>query len=148
MIDLRYRLVHPAAVAPRKAHDGDAGFDIYIIEKLEDLTDRTALYDTGVQIQVPPGYYVELVPRSSISRTGYTLANGVGIIDQGYTGNIKAAVTRASPDDTIELPFKGFQLIVRQTVPVRAVQVEAEFDSLERGSGGFGSTDVAVVVVP
>lgn len=43
------------------------------------------------------GYYLQVFPRSSLSKSGYALANSVGIIDENYTGNIFIALTKTEP---------------------------------------------------
>ena len=76
------------AIPPTKAHYSDAGYDLTIIRKVKDIGEKTAMYDTGINLQIPLGYYVEIAPRSSISKSGYMLSNGIGVIDVGYTGNL------------------------------------------------------------
>ena len=46
------------------------------------------MYDTGIQVKPQYGYYFEIVPRSSLSKSGYILANSIGIIDPSYSGNL------------------------------------------------------------
>lgn len=59
---------------------------------------NTILYDTGIKINVKYGYYAEVVPRSSLSKSGYMLANSIGIIDNSYRNNIFVALTKINPD--------------------------------------------------
>jgi dUTP pyrophosphatase len=115
-----------------------------IIREHKRLTPDTALYDTGIQLEIPNGYYVEIVPRSSISRSGYILANSVGIIDQGYRGNLYIALTKInenSPDllTELRLPWKCCQMIVRKQVYSRLVAGK-EIEKSSRDTGAFGST--------
>ena len=63
------------AVIPAKAFEEDAGYDLTIIKKLKDFNSKTSLYDTGIKIEIDEAYYTEIVPRSSISKSGYILAN-------------------------------------------------------------------------
>jgi len=127
------------AKIPSKTNISDSGYDITIISKLKTVGD-VEFFDTGIKIQPTPGWWLALVPRSSISKTGYILANNLGVIDQSYTGNIIVAlrkVDKLAPD--LELPLK-----IAQIVPMPASHFEIEeVDSLEvtnRGTGGFGST--------
>jgi deoxyuridine 5'-triphosphate nucleotidohydrolase len=139
--------VDDEAVMPTKARYSDAGYDLTILREYKMLTHNTSLYDTGIQLEIPNGYYVEIVPRSSISRSGYMLANSVGIIDQGYRGNLFVALTKISDDKAyavpeLSLPWKCCQMIVKKQVYSRLVAGEAgkEIEQSSRGSGGFGST--------
>ena len=135
----------PGAVLPQKARGSDVGFDLTIIEKIKDMRPSgcTVLYDTGIQARVPFGHYLEIVPRSSLSKTGWMLANSTGIIDPSYTGNMLVAVARVDPDaDTLPLPFCGFQLIVRRQEHMEIQEIQPADDDTKtgRGDGGFGST--------
>jgi deoxyuridine 5'-triphosphate nucleotidohydrolase len=155
--------VDERAVVPSKSRYSDTGYDLTIISEYKRLTSNTVIYDTGIQLEIPNGYYVEIVPRSSISRSGYMLANNVGIIDQGYRGNLYIALTKINdetPDltDLTEwrLPWKCCQMIVKKhiysrlvitdVVAERAKRAEcAENDEFlieksSRGTGAFGST--------
>lgn len=131
----------PRAVTPTKSKESDAGYDLTVIEHVKQLTGNTSLYDTGIKISVPFGMYAEVVPRSSLSKSGYMLANSVGIIDVSYTGNIYIALTKIdtnAPD--ITFPFRCCQLIFRRQVHVDIVEVDQPFSQTSRGGGGFGST--------
>lgn len=133
----------PDAVVPFKTRPSDVGYDLVAIKKHKQLTNTTVLLDTGIKIQVELGYYAEIVPRSSISKTGYMLANNTGIIDPGYTGNLYIAlikVDQSAPD--IELPFRGCQLIIRKQhhAQIEVMDDVSELASTGRGEGGFGST--------
>ena len=139
------------AVIPSKARYSDAGYDLTIIKEHKRLTSNTAIYDTGIKLEIPNGYYVEIVPRSSISRSGYMLANNVGIIDQGYRGNLYVALTKINdetPDITDlanwRLPWKCCQMIVKKQIYSKLVFCDSGQDDIEksnRGTGAFGSTD-------
>ena len=100
------------------------------------------LYETGLIIQPCVGYYAEIVPRSSLSKTGYALANSVGIIDGNYLGTIKIPLRKVSPDaQPITFPFTCCQLIIRRQEHVLLEEVEeSDLLSTSRMDGGFGST--------
>ena len=130
------------AVLPSKARASDSGYDLTIINRVKDIGHQTTLYDTGVRVLPPRGYYFDVVPRSSLSKTGHMLANSVGVIDASYSGNILIAVTKvdASMPDLV-LPFCGFQLIPRRIEHFQVVEIGADFlEKTARGDGGFGST--------
>uniref|UniRef100_A0A6C0KUP8 dUTP diphosphatase n=1 Tax=viral metagenome TaxID=1070528 RepID=A0A6C0KUP8_9ZZZZ len=145
--------IAPEAVMPTKASPSDIGYDLTIVSRETLLTGtwhgrimdpEVLLYDTGISVEPDSGYYVEVVPRSSLSRTGYIMANSIGIIDPNYRGTIKVALVKIdkyAPD--IPLPFKGFQLIVRKNEAVELVCTESELSNTARGNGGFGSTNSA-----
>lgn len=129
------------AVTPTKASYSDAGYDLTIIKEHKKLNSDTSLYDTGIKLNIPNGYYVEIVPRSSISKSGYMLANNVGIIDQSYRGNLFVALRKINKDcGDLELPWKCCQLIVRKQVYANMELSLNDFNITNRGDGGFGST--------
>jgi deoxyuridine 5'-triphosphate nucleotidohydrolase len=120
----------------------DVGFDLTIISVAKKISNKITLYETGVALDIPIGYYVELVPRSSMSKTGYMLANSVGVIDPGFTGTVKVPLIKV--DDSmpnIELPIRIAQLILKPYVFAYARQVNY-ISQTTRGSGGFGSTNI------
>ena len=141
------------AVMPSKTRYSDAGYDLTIIREYKVLTANTSLYDTGIRLEIPNGYYVEIVPRSSMSRSGYILANSVGIIDQGYRGNLYIALTKinaanaanAANADTADapeltMPWKCCQMIVKKQIYSRLVVGDKEIEKSSRDTGAFGST--------
>jgi dUTP pyrophosphatase len=144
MPSLKVSCKDPDAVIPTKARPSDVGFDLTLIKVVKRFSDVTTLYDTGIAVSAPQGYYTEIVPRSSISKSGYILANGIGIIDPSYTGNLMVALTRVDPyAPPPALPFKCCQLILRKIYPSEIVVVsDSELQvPTGRGAGGFGSSD-------
>ena len=144
-----------SAVIPSKVRYSDAGYDLTIIKEYKKLTSNTIIYDTGIKLEIPNGYYVEIVPRSSISKSGYILANNVGIIDQGYRGNLYIALTKINDEmPDLTLPYKCCQMIVKKQIYSKLVYRDTSdtsdtSDSSERGgaisnssrgTGAFGST--------
>jgi len=132
------------AVIPSKAFEEDAGYDLTIIKKIKDFNSKTTLYDTCIKIEIDEGYYTEIVPRSSISKFGYILANNIGIIDNHYRGNLMIALTKIADDaPDIELPFKCCQLIVRKQIYSDLYEItDDNLSSTLRNDGGFGSTTI------
>jgi deoxyuridine 5'-triphosphate nucleotidohydrolase len=133
---------HDNAVMPSKTSYSDAGYDLTIIREHKVLNSDTTLYDTGIKLDIPNGYYVEIVPRSSISRSGYMLANNIGIIDQGYRGNLYVALRKVNKDcENLVLPWKCCQIIVKKQVYAKLKLTQDTLSNTNRASGGFGSTD-------
>lgn len=136
---IRFKLLHPAAVIPKQARRGDAGFDI-TATSVKRIGLFKYQYGTGLAMEIPEGYEGECRPRSSIHKTFMLLSNSPGTIDAGYRGEIMA-VFYAIP--FISKPYKVgeriFQLLIK---PVPAVEyVEADkLSETERGTGGYGST--------
>lgn len=133
----------PDAVLPSRAHPTDSGFDLVLLEPTKTVGDVT-FYSTGVSVRPPEGMYFDLVARSSLSKTGYMLANGIGIIDRDYTGEILVALRKVDKDAMVlTLPAKVVQLIPRRWYDLIPVEAPEGLPGTIRGSGGFGSTDAA-----
>lgn len=131
------------AVAPSKHRASDIGYDLTIISCKKKIGTNTHLYDTGIQVKPEYGYYTKIYPRSSLSKSGYMLANSVGIIDPTYRGNLLIALTKIDENaKDIEFPFKCAQLIIEKSVDYTMKEVYNNItESVGRGSGGFGSTN-------
>jgi deoxyuridine 5'-triphosphate nucleotidohydrolase len=139
-MSFRYMLTLPNAIPPRKAHHEDTGYDLHLVKLLKE-ENGVKYYDTGVVVEPSAGCYFELVGRSSISKSGYMLANNVGILDQNYRGNVIAALVKwrdEAPD--LELPARIVQLIPRQFIHLEPVLADSLSETV-RGAGGFGSTN-------
>lgn len=121
------------ARVPRKAGPQEVGYDLICIEKVKDLAGCT-MYDTGISIKPPEGYYAEIVARSSIVKHNTMLANGVGIIDPTYRGTLKICLTHP-----INLPASVCQLILKPMTTNFKVHKVQQLDATYR-QGGFGST--------
>ena len=84
---------------------------------------------------------MEIVPRSSINKSGYMLSNSIGIIDTSYRGELFVSLTKideASAD--IVLPYKCAQLILRKQEYPELIEVSKFKDDTKRSEGGFGSS--------
>jgi dUTP pyrophosphatase len=131
---------NPDAIIPSRANSTDIGLDLVAIGIYKVLDNGVILYDTGISASAPKGYYLEILPRSSLSKTGWMLANSVGVIDPSYRGNLLIALAKGSNQpEPISLPFCKCQLVLRKALYAEVEEVSSLSDT-ERGSGGFGST--------
>ena len=133
--------IDDSAIIPTKANFSDVGHDVTIIGVHKKINAKTSMYKTGIKLDIPIGYYVEIAPRSSIIKSGYMLANSIGIIDCSYKGELFVALTKIddeSPD--ITFPFKCVQLITRKQVFSDMIE-SYDIETSKRDNGGFGSSD-------
>lgn len=131
---------HENAIAPSKERVSDSGYDLTIIDVVKKFNEKTTLFTTGIKIKPPFGWYIDVVPRSSIIKSGYMLANSVGVIDRAYTGEIMIALIKvddSAPD--IQLPCRIAQMIPRRIAHLEMKEVE-DIEITTRNDGGFGST--------
>lgn len=129
------------AVTPFKAHVSDSGYDITLIKKTAVFDHGLEMFDSGIKVQPPFGWYFDLVPRSSLAKHGYALVNSVGIIDRTYTGSVSAMLIKLDPRvPDLPLPGRYLQLVPRPAVHFHFHEVDS-LGTTARGQGGFGSTD-------
>lgn len=137
-----YIKIIPEACPPYKQHISDSGYDLTLLKKIKTNGD-VEFYDTSIIIEPMFGYYFDLVGRSSISKSGYMLANNIGIIDRTYQGSIIVAlikIDKSKPD--LELPARLVQIIPRQIQHLEAIEITHDKLLLSnRNDGGFGSTN-------
>lgn len=106
------------------------------------LDDDTISYGLGVAIQMPAGYFGMLVARSSVISRGLMLANGVGIIDPDYRGELKAVFRVADKEKSrYVLGEYVCQLILIPASPVRIISDTVQLSPTVRSVNGFGSSD-------
>lgn len=126
------------AKMPTKAHEADAGFDLYTPEKVVLDGKDSAVIDTGVHIEIPKGYVGFLKSKSGLNvKAGIT---GEGVIDAGYTGSIVAKLYNNGKETMF---FDAGQKIIQIVfLPIPEVELELtdSFDDSERGNNGFGSS--------
>lgn len=90
-LQVKIKRLHPDAVIPKYAHEGDAGFDLVAVEDVVVEPGETAKVPTGIAIELPPGYELQVRPRSGISlRTKLRVV--LGTVDAGYRGEIGVIV--------------------------------------------------------
>jgi deoxyuridine 5'-triphosphate nucleotidohydrolase len=127
------------AVPPSKEATSDSGFDLTLVAR-GDARGSVEFFRTGIKIQPDFGWYFDLVPRSSISKTGYMLANGVGVIDRAYVGEILVPLIKIDPNSPdLQLPIRLVQIIPRPIIAAQLIEVD-ELEGTARGVSGFGST--------
>tara|TARA_Y100000590_G_C15475082_1_gene921732 strand:- start:83 stop:520 length:438 start_codon:yes stop_codon:yes gene_type:complete len=121
-------------------HDGDAGIDLFIVEKQTIKSGQTSLIHLGIACENIEQKPYLLMPRSSISKTPLRLCNSIGLIDAGYRGEIMAAVDNIKDVSyTVDVGDRLFQLVAMDGSSI-SLSLVGELSSSDRGEGGFGST--------
>ena len=124
--------------APTRAHETDAGLDIYSREAQVIPPHGSAVFDTGVHIELPNNTVGMLK-----SKSGLNVNHGItseGVIDVGYTGSIKVKLYNNSDKPyTVANGDKISQLVILPILIPKLEFVDSLAES-ERGNGGFGST--------
>ncbi|HEY5943685.1 MAG TPA: dUTP diphosphatase [Solirubrobacterales bacterium] len=130
------------AVIPSRAHEGDAGLDLYACEAAHIGPGERWSVGTGVGVEIPEGHAGLVLPRSGLARDhGIALVNSPGLIDSGYRGEIRVLLLNTDPAETfrVEPGDRIAQLLLTPIATPAPVETTALSDST-RGEGGFGSS--------
>jgi dUTP pyrophosphatase len=141
-VELRFARLNEEAILPTRAHEGDAGLDLYACESAHVGPGERWSVGTGVAVEIPDGQAGLVLPRSGLARKhGIALVNSPGLIDSGYRGEIRILLLNTDPAETFRLQ-PGDRIAQLLIVPIAAAEpVEAEaLGESVRGDGGFGSS--------
>jgi dUTP pyrophosphatase len=142
MEELRFIKLSEKATLPTRAHDSDAGLDLYAAEGARIVPGARVSVGTGLAMAVPEGLAGLVLPRSGLAlEAGVTLLNSPGLIDPGYRGEVR--ILLVNTDQTIDFHVKpGDRIAQLLLVPIAtASPLEADaLDTSARGAGGFGSS--------
>ena len=141
-MELPISRLNDAAVLPTRAHEGDAGLDLYACESAHIGPGERWSIGTGVAVEIPDGHAGLVLPRSGLAKKhGITLVNAPGLIDAGYRGEVRVLLLNTDPAETvrIEAGARIAQLVVTPVAIAAPVEVTELSDSA-RGEGGFGSS--------
>ena len=146
-ITVKYKVLDLRAKTPAYATPGSAAADLCAVldEPLTVQPMQRVLVPTGLAIELPGAHAVALVyARSGLSiKHGLCMANGVGVIDSDYRGEIRVGLTNLSDTPyTVQPGDRIAQLVIQEVPTVNLVEVD-ELDETDRGNGGFGSSGVA-----
>jgi len=147
-MELKVEKCHPKAVLPKRAHDWDAGLDLYAAESRVLFYQNIVGVRTGIKIAIPEGHFGLLAIRSSLGLKKIQLANAPGIIDAGYRGEIVCLMTTMNPDlnlqdlnyHMIKSGERIAQLVIIPIPAITPVWAENLPTSDGRETGGFGSS--------
>ncbi len=128
---------------PAYATEGAAGMDVVAAEAMTLAPGTRAAVATGFAMAIPPGYEVQVRPRSGLAiKNGVTVVNAPGTIDSDYRGEIKVLLVNLGQEPfAIERGMRIAQLVPAPVLRATLAEV-ASLDDTPRGVGGFGSTGV------
>lgn len=128
----------PGAKMPTRAHEADAGLDLYSMEANEIPPFGSTEFDTGTHISIPAGYVGFVKSKSGLMMKQNITTDGT--VDSGYIGSIRVKLFNHGGDTVyIEKGQKIAQLVLLPIITPKMVTVDKLKDT-ERGCGGFGST--------
>jgi dUTP diphosphatase len=141
-VELRVSLLEDGARLPSRAHEDDAGLDLHAAEAATIGAGERASVGTGIAVQIPSGHAGLVLPRSGLAaRHGIALVNSPGLIDPGYSGEVRVLLLNTDRGGAFEVRpgDRIAQLVVTPLAgaePIEAVELAAS----ARAQGGFGSS--------
>jgi dUTP pyrophosphatase len=129
-------------VLPTRAHDSDAGLDLYAAEPATIEPGARASVGTGIAIEVPGRHAGLVLPRSGLAANhGISLVNAPGLIDSGYRGELRVLLLNTDREQPFEVaPGDRIAQLVIVRVERLPVEEREELEISERGRQGFGSS--------
>lgn len=131
-------MLDEGAIMPTRAHPTDAGLDLYARETMVVLAAGSAIFDTGVHVELPPNTAGFLE-----SKSGLNVKHGItseGVIDVGYTGSIVVKLYNNSGQNYIVHKGDKISQLVIKPILTPDLELVESLDDTERGNNGFGSS--------
>ncbi len=141
---VRYR-VEDGVLAPSYQSSGSSGMDVraHLSESLVIKPGRSVLVPTGLYLEIPSGYEVQVRSRSGLAlKNGIMVLNSPGTIDSDYRGEIKVILMNLSSEDFVINNNDRIAQLVLSRYEKAELVLSDQLEETERGSGGFGSTGV------
>lgn len=141
MVKIKVKKIREEAIIPVYAHDGDAGMDLFSAEKYLLKPMERCLVATGVRVEIPYGYELQVRPRSGLAlKKGISMPNSPGTIDSGYRGELGVIMINYGNEDFEINPGDRIAQIILNKVENIEIEEAEELEESSRGEGGFGST--------
>jgi dUTP pyrophosphatase len=141
--EVRWLRIFPWVQIPEYAHEGDSGFDLCSAFTEEIMPGERKAIRTGLKVELPEGYELQIRPRSSLSlNSPFIIPNSPGTIDNGYRGEINVILWNTGNEVyRIEQGDRIAQGVIQKVPEVRHIEV-MELTTTDRGENGLGSTGV------
>lgn len=144
---INFKRLHEDAVIPQKANQTDYAFDCVAVSE-EEIAPNVWRYGLGFALQTVLSakesksiYKISVYARSSIYKTGMILSNGVGIVDEGYTGEVSAIFYHVMPNmPRYRVGDRVCQIAVEKRPSAQTFVVVGALNKTDRGDKGYGST--------
>jgi dUTP pyrophosphatase len=141
-MSFRFTRLSDSATAPKRAHPGDAGCDLFASEATRLEPGARASVGTGIAVEIPEGSAGLVLPRSGLAaKHGISVVNAPGLIDAGYRGEVRVLLLNTDTSEPFEIEpgDRIAQLVIVEVGDTEPIEAESLADSA-RGEGGFGST--------
>jgi dUTP pyrophosphatase len=139
---LRVARLDERARLPTRAHEGDAGLDLYALDDGVLAPGERAAVATGIAVEIPRGQAGLVLPRSGLAaRHGISVVNAPGLIDAGYRGEIRVLLLNTDREHAFEITAGAriAQLVLVRVELPTPLEVQVLGETV-RGAAGFGSS--------
>lgn len=137
---VKFTKLRPTARMPEYQTGGSVGADLFSTEGGAILKGEVALIRTGLAVDIPDGYEIQVRLRSSMGKLGLIIPNGVGTIDRDYRGEIMMMVMNLTGGTWNYDTHQRIGQAIVAPVADAIWQETTGLDATLRGEGGFGST--------
>ena len=138
---LNIQRLHPDAILPTRAHENDAGLDLYAAVQVGIPVLGRNLVSTGIAVAIPPGHVGYITPRSGLASShGITVLNAPGTVDAGYTGEIKVNLINHGQAPYVITPGQRIAQLVLHPIATPEIEEVDELPNTQRGTNGHGSS--------
>lgn len=138
---LKVQKLSEKAIIPTQGYSGDAGFDLYAIEKTIINGNTVGKINTGIAIEIPKNYFGKIYDRSGFA-SKYGLSVKAGVIDANYRGEIMVIMANTSQYPVRIEPGDKFAQIVIHPLPEIGLEEVNKLSKSNRGDKGIGSTGI------
>ena len=141
-MQLRVAKTKEGATLPSRAHEGDAGLDLYACEAAHLGPGERWSVGTGIAVEIPDAHAGLVLPRSGLANEhGIAVVNSPGLIDSGYRGEVRVLLLNTDPAEIFRVDpgDRVAQLLIVPIAVAEPLEADALADSV-RGEGGFGSS--------
>ena len=138
---LKIQRLHADAILPTRAHENDAGLDLYAAVQVGIPVLGRNLVSTGIAVAIPPGHVGYITPRSGLAfSSGITVLNAPGTVDAGYTGEVKVNLVNHGHAPYVVTPGQRIAQLVIHPIATPNVEEVDELSHTPRGANGHGSS--------
>lgn len=135
---------HHNAIVPKRAKEGDAGYDLSSVEDVVIAPHSQAMVDTGLIFDIPSDCYARVAPRSGLAAKN-SIDVLAGVVDSGYRSVVKVILYNHSEKEfVVKVGDRIAQVIFERIYTPSLVEVPhvSHLSNSERGEGGFGSSGI------
>jgi len=137
---LKIERIKPNAKLPQRAHEGDAGLDLFSADYYSILPGESVVVSTGIKMAIPAGYAGLIWDKSGIAKSG--IHTTAGVIDSSYRGEIMVNMINLSEDIYNIAPGQKIAQILIQPAPNLEIEEAKINDLTDRDDNGFGSSGI------